>query len=211
MKTLATLILTCSALSANAATFNLVGGTAGTLPHNWTDFNGSLSPNKGNAFMKFSASDAASGEGIFLTANSKVTFEYLGKEAGNHNWSSTSTATNFFSNKNTAKGSTYEEVQGMGALDFTFSTDGKYRNKGPGSYTNAVGTSGPGLWLGIFQESDTSAILMFGDGYGDTDYDDMFVRATVAPVPLPAAVWMLGTAIVGFVGIRARARRESEV
>ncbi len=194
-------------LPLQAATFTLSGGQALTLPGNFNAPAGLPTLSPGDAFTAFSAAAAGNGEGVYLTHDSRVTFEYLGTEAGNHNVSSTSQFNDFFSNKVTPVGSSYSEQQSAGALDFIFATNGAASGGIPGAYKNATGTLGlGGLWLGVFLESQTSAILMFGDGYGDTDFDDMIVRATVAPVPLPAAVWMFVAALAGFAGIRSKAR-----
>ena len=45
---------------------------------------------------------------------------------------------------------------------------------------------------------------MFGDGFGDSDLDDIIVR--VSTDPIPAALWLFATAIFGFFGTRIRQR-----
>ena len=64
--------------------------------------------------------------------------------------------------------------------------------------------SNVGLSLAVAMISPSSAYLMFGDGFGDADYDDMVVRVDVSAVPLPAAVWLFGTALIGLVGLGKR-------
>ena len=60
------------------------------------------------------------------------------------------------------------------------------------------------LSLAVAAISDSSMYLMLGDGYGDVDFDDMVVRVDVSAVPLPATVWLFGTALLGFIGISRR-------
>lgn len=48
-------------------------------------------------------------------------------------------------------------------------------------------------------------ILGFNDSYtGDADYDDFVVGVKLSPVPLPAAVWLFGSALLGFVTLSNR-------
>ena len=54
-------------------------------------------------------------------------------------------------------------------------------------------------------------ILGFNDNGSDKDFDDLVVAAWnseggIQPVPVPAAVWMLGTGLVGVMGMRWRQR-----
>ena len=39
---------------------------------------------------------------------------------------------------------------------------------------------------------------------GDADYDDMLVRAEFSPVPVPAAVWLFGSGLLGLIGAARR-------
>jgi len=50
-------------------------------------------------------------------------------------------------------------------------------------------------------------ILGFNDGYiGDADFDDFVVGVRLSPVPLPAAAWLFGSALLGFIGVSTRRR-----
>ena len=50
-------------------------------------------------------------------------------------------------------------------------------------------------------------ILGFNDSFGgDADYDDFVVGVRLSPVPLPAAVWLFGSALVGFMFVSNRRR-----
>jgi len=71
--------------------------------------------------------------------------------------------------------------------------------------------------LGIMTPSDHSSSLMqlvlaYNDNAlytGDSDFDDMLVRADfrVAAVPVPAAVWLFGSGLLGLIGM-ARRRKQ---
>lgn len=41
-------------------------------------------------------------------------------------------------------------------------------------------------------------------GGGDRDFNDIVVEANVAPVPVPAAVWLFGSGLLGLIGIARR-------
>lgn len=47
-------------------------------------------------------------------------------------------------------------------------------------------------------------LVAFNDAWsGDTDYDDFNLRAR-ADTPIPGAVWLLGSGLIGLVGLRRR-------
>ena len=52
-----------------------------------------------------------------------------------------------------------------------------------------------------------SFIALFNDGGTDGDFDDFAVKISVSPVPLPPAVWLFISAILGLVSF-TRIRRE---
>ncbi|MCP4310957.1 MAG: hypothetical protein GY790_06815 [Bacteroidetes bacterium] len=45
-------------------------------------------------------------------------------------------------------------------------------------------------------------IIGYGDGLGDGDYDDLIIAAN--PVPVPAAVWLFGSGLLGLIGYSRR-------
>jgi hypothetical protein len=50
-----------------------------------------------------------------------------------------------------------------------------------------------------------SSIISFNDSYGEYASTMLTAQgADVAPVPVPAAVWLLGSGLVGLVGLRRR-------
>ena len=70
-------------------------------------------------------------------------------------------------------------------------------------------------WDGVYGDSYTlnyAATVPLGDpsGFGGTQYflhlTGVVNKASVAPVPLPAAVWLLGSGLIGLVGVSRRKR-----
>jgi hypothetical protein len=45
------------------------------------------------------------------------------------------------------------------------------------------------------------------NGGGDRDFNDLVVEVSVAPVPIPAAILLLGSGLVGLAGIRKKFKR----
>jgi hypothetical protein len=151
--------------------------------------------------------------GLFLSGPAKVTFTYLGEEAGfNNSFSIFSGSQVLF--KNNKNGSAFGATATMlfakgGFLDFGYATDGGAGAEGAIA-NNGVASGRPGLsiaYSALFN-ADRSVITLFGDDTGDSDNDDLGVRIDVTPVPLPAAGWML-LAGLGALGAAARRSRAS--
>ena len=89
-------------------------------------------------------------------------------------------------------------------LDQSIASFGKVY--GPDSVTLAVASLGAAdangqYWLsfGLFENTGTNPTTNSGVGI-----DNIKITANVAPVPVPAAVWLFGSALVGFVGLPRR-------
>jgi len=82
---------------------------------------------------------------------------------------------------------------------------------GASDSVNATGTSGDGgyanldflAFVGAGQSIEFTANSFFGDD-GNNDY--AFAAITVSAVPVPAAIWLFGTALIGFVGMSRRTK-----
>ncbi|MCP4693736.1 MAG: hypothetical protein GY859_37225 [Desulfobacterales bacterium] len=45
-------------------------------------------------------------------------------------------------------------------------------------------------------------LIGFGDGIGDSDYDDLIIAAKA--VPIPGAVWLFAAGVIGIIGVRKK-------
>ncbi|MEA3332567.1 MAG: VPLPA-CTERM sorting domain-containing protein [Pseudomonadota bacterium] len=65
------------------------------------------------------------------------------------------------------------------------------------------------LSTGIFNDDYNYYVYGFGDGGGlpvDNDFDDLVVAVRGNAVPIPSAVWLLGSGLLGMVAIRRKKR-----
>jgi hypothetical protein len=206
------LILTSSGVKA--ATLSLIGGSADTVPWDWNPSPTATGLSVGDDIWTFDAAAAAAGDGIAVEGNANIVYTYIGKEAGSTNLFLGSDIRSdiiapIFVTGATAPGTTISTTGSTGLLDFTFIGLGNCCvNHDPGAFINGGGAFGPnlGLSLAVAMIDQTSAYLMFGDGFGDADYDDMVVRVDVSAVPLPATVWLFGSALIGFIGMSRRTK-----
>ena len=192
-----------ASLSANAA-FVISGGASEPLPITGNDFNGDLS-GEGISNMTTGAQLSVDTEGF-------VTFYYIAAESGYTN------SFNSGSNTITEHNESFDwdgwssftiSVAADEILDFSFTsaTASALTPVDNASSTNLEG-------LGIMTGDDMSElVLAYNDnprlsGTGmDADYDDMLVRAEFSAVPVPAAVWLFGSGLLGLIGI-ARRRKQ---
>lgn len=206
MRKLVLVVLSCMAFTVNAASFTVIGGVADTLPGNFTDFNGALAPNISSDITVFNGAFTG---GVSLNYDADLRFTYLGTEAAFENEGFTGTgAVVSFNNKTSTIGDFAEEFTLAGLIDFTYETFGQtgaacHTAPGGCSIVNGVGSSLASLWLGVYEDTvNDSIILLFGDGIGDSDFDDMAIRVSV--VPVPAAIWLFGSALLAFAGFSTR-------
>jgi hypothetical protein len=214
------------AVPAMAATLSLVGGTTTSLPtgcstgaFNPVNFCGSnaaktaylgLDPDAvmrpGSTVKKISAAakNANPSYGLVLDGKARVTFTYMLKEAAYTNVLAETTAgwNQLFSTASTPIGTqSASVVMGPGLLAFTLKTLGQalaFANDGTAQGKVSLAFSK------IFNKGRSVIVGYDDSGAGpDKDYDDLVARIDVAPVPLPAAAWLL----VAGLGLGLAARR----
>lgn len=139
--------------------------------------------------------------GLLVSGPAKITFTYLGKEAGYSNSAVSLVSGGTLSDLVAGASITFNQLV-SGLVQFSFETDGD----GGQSITNGGGSTSPALDMAFRMISPTSYFALFGDGGGgnDDDLDDMVIRIDVAPIPLPAGGLLLIGALAGLAALRRR-------
>lgn len=185
---------------ALSAVLNVTGGLPTTtiaLATNATfDLAAETGLNSGSSIYVFDSGDS-SPFGLGVSAPANLTFTYLGSEAGFTNAFTTGAGT-FSNDGSNAFGDSFSGDYPAGLIDFVFSTSGT-----TDSATND-GDITPPLQFALAMLSDTSFIVLFDDGGPGIDFDDLAVRVDVSQVPLPAAVWLFLSAILGLMAFARR-------
>jgi hypothetical protein len=175
---------------AQAASFTFLGGGDYVLP-------GNFDPSPGVPGLG-AGSHVLTNATLGLDGPGRVTFTFLGTEAGYDNRFGFA-GEQLFAN-HSGPNPSVERIAGAGPLDFAFGTISPLQ-------IVANGGSG-GTWgsIALYKLSDTSVYALYNDGATvDADYDDMAVRMDVAPVPLPAAAWLLFAGLGGLGLVKRRA------
>ena len=173
--------------SARADTLNLLGiGTSGTLAGNFNP-TGLAAMNLdgvgvGTTITIFNG--LGNTGGLSLSANTTVTFTFMGKEAGFTNQLLFGNSVLF--DNNVAPGTPSAALTvNAGSLPFLF--------RAPGNLdANDDGSIATGLQIAFVKISDSVFYAFFDDGGAgpDKDFDDMVVRVAATPIatPLPGAL-----------------------
>ena len=141
--------------------------------------------------------------GLTINGSGTVTVTFLGKEAGLTNVALEMPGNFVTTADNFGEGFSFEVLQGDASslLPFVFKTAGstaEAKNGGP------IGANLLLSFTNVFNDG-TSIIALFEDNAGTLlDIDDMVVRIDVAPIPLPAGVWLFATALGGLAVLRRR-------
>ena len=186
--------------SSQAAVLSVTGGGASTIPAGF-DLGPETGLSSGDPILIFDSADPG-GLGLVIDVPDTLTFEFLGSESGFTNTIS-SGGSEIFSTATATIGDT-ASVPAIGGVDFL--VDFILESSGGGSATNGGPITAP-LSFAFAAITDTSVILLFDDGGFGTDYDDMAIRISVSQVPLPPAVWLMISAILGLVTF-SRIRRK---
>jgi len=214
-------MLMLASITAEASTFSFIGGDSQAKPDDWNPSGATQELSQAvvndgiTIFDNYDGNGNWEDEGIWLNGPANLVYTYIGKEAGSTNASRTLLASDpFFKTDETTFGATFEtSASSAGYLDFIFEGLGTCC-VAKGTFTNGTGNSGDNMRLSLAvalinpltsDPSPSTLYLMFGDGFGDADYDDMVVKVEAfSAVPVPAAIWLFGTALIGFVGLSRR-------
>ena len=195
--------LVATTISAAAATLSLVGATGSQVIKK-----NDLGLGLNNQVVQYITGDQKSAlNGLRLSGPARITYTYLGFEAGNQNFASVMGSTVFVKNA-TSVGATVTATQaGAGFLDFAFGTTAPSKAIGLFKNNGLADPASASYAIGYLKLSDTSFYVLFDDiAAGDRDYDDIGMRIDVAAIPLPAAGWLL-VAGRGALGAAARRRK----
>jgi hypothetical protein len=193
-------------VAVQAASLSIVGGYAGALNANF-DLTAETGVSGGDAVTIFDSGNIGGLQINFAPTDIKL--EFLGSGAS---WTNKFVDLNLgggdvFNNKVNVVGDTATFTQlAAGFLDVMFTTNAGTPNiADDGSALNG-GAIDAGLTMAIYDYADGSYLMLFGDGAGDADWDDLAVRVSV--VPLPPAMLLFGGALMGM-GWLARRRKQA--
>ena len=199
---LGALMIAAAPMAASALSLSFSGfSVADTIPGNF-DLNAVTGLSTGDSLTVF---DSAHVGGLKVSDPTTIKVTYLGSEAGNNNqvFELTAGGALLFDNNTSSVGDMASFVDDGDFIDFLFrdNTDNEEIENG----NTGVAPTGLRLAFSDISADGRSVIALFGDGAGDTDFDDIAVR--ISAIPVPAAGIMLLTALGGLGGVGALRRR----
>lgn len=193
------------ATGASAASLSLIGsGYASQTISNYD-----LAPDlDGKTVTYLTGAAKNTTNGLYLDGAAKITYTFIGSEAGNLNYSA-SAANSWSIFETDAIGTTRMSTQlTAGLLNFSFETDQPVVNQGEIRNHGDAEPNSPDFAIGYYTDG-TSWYAMFDDlAKIDRDFDDFVLRIDIAPVPIPAAGFLLLGGL-GAMGAVARRRKKS--
>lgn len=211
MGTCSAFLLLGTSLSSQAA-FVIQGGSTQSLPTADNKFNTELT---GLGFNQMT-----SGAQLRVTQDGFVDLYFVGAESGfNNSFTAQSGALSgnnkgFLTESNEAfnfsgyAGFTVA-VSANDILDFSFTSSGVTALK-PVDNFSGNNLQGLGIYFSSIQSGALQQVLLGYDDQtinDDDDFEDMLIRADFRPtsvVPLPAAIWLFGSGLVGLIGFSKR-------
>jgi hypothetical protein len=175
---------------------------------------------------------------VYLDTSSTLSFQYIGSEAGNKNEFESPGITSLFTSPGNGHGIvdyTASGVESSGAaiaagnpansataIDFSFVQNGGHGGTGTASNGDPYGSfcTSCSLFVVFLDPTtlnpldnqslgSTVADVFFNDGNTDDNHDDMAIRITATPVPVPAALPIVGAALAGFGFAGFKSRRHA--
>jgi hypothetical protein len=195
--------------ASNAALILSTGSAPKVLPIAGNDFNAKM--------QALGYTQMTTGAQLSVDQDGSVTFSYIAAESGFTNKfnSSFGSMTEFNGAWNFDPG--HASLTGnvtAGVLGFNFTSNGSGALE---PVDNFLGLNLQGL--GIFTKGSGSmhqqVILGYDDQWkwpDDDNHDDMMIRVdfiNVNPVPVPAALWLFGSGLIGLFGIARRKKRNA--
>ena len=193
-----------ASLSANAAFVISGGSTQDLTTISGNDFSTDL---QGLGF-----SEMATSAQLSVDMDGSVTFYYIAAESAYTNSFNSGSSNTMTENNDSFNWDGWESfsinVTAGEVLNFSFTSDNASALT---PVDNASGSNLSGLGI-MTSTAIPELVLAYNDnylGFVDSDFDDMMVRAQFIPtaVPLPAAVWLFGSGLIGLIGM-ARRRKQ---
>jgi hypothetical protein len=139
---------------------------------------------------------------LSLSAPASVVFIYSGKEAGYRNLFKLDGVTLFDTGIPFESNTPVTLSLDAGTVPFSFDTvspTGSVPNGGSAAFPPAIS---------LFMLNTRTVYALFNDSFtGDKDFDDIVVRMQIAPIPLPAAGFLLIGGIAGLAALGRTRRR----
>jgi len=194
------------------ASFVIQGGSTQNLPITGNDFNAEL--------ISLGFSQMNAGGQLRVSQDGFIDFYYVGAESGFNN---TFTAQgNALSGNNKGFLTEHNEafdfsgyagftiaVSANDILNFSFTSDNATALT-PVENLGNTNLQGLGIYFDPSQSGSLQQVMLGYDDQtinDDDDFEDMLVRADFRPstvVPLPAAIWLFGSGLLGLIGISKR-------
>ena len=194
--------------AADAATLSISGGSASTLGANYNPTT-ATGLSAGSAVTKFTVATSGDslGGGLVLTGQSRVTFTFLGKEAGAKDFIF-ETVGGLFLRNTVAAGTSivFDQLTTNAYVKFFFTTN-LFLPATPKIVNGGVDDDKRlALAFSDVFNGGMSVLALFDDGAGkpDRDFDDMVVQIDVQAIPLPAGGLLLLTGLGGLALARRR-------